>query len=378
MLLTLLDFSAAFDTIDYEILYNRLKSNYGVSNDALSWVQSYFGGRTQSVCINGSLSEPMALEYGMPQGSLFGPFSFPKYSAPIGRIAEKHGVSYHLYADDTQLYVMCDPDDVDAAKAQLESCITDLRDWVAKNKLKLNDTKTEFLLISSRYSHCKPDISSIQIGNSNIPAASSARNIGCVMDSHFTMADHITSVCKASYIQLRAIAQIRKYLTKEAAITLVHSFVTSRLDNLNALLTGLPDCLLRKLQCIQNHAAKLVTKHKKHDHVTPLLKELHWLPIQQRVEYKVLLLTHKCLNDKAPQYLSSLLTPYRPARTLRSANLHLLVEKQPRLKTYGERAFSVIAPRLWNQLPVHVRTIECTETFKAQIKTILFRRAFNE
>ena len=125
--------------------------------------------------------------------------------------------------------------------------------------------------------------------------------------------------------------------------------VTSKLDTLNALLYGLPDTLIKRLQLIQNHAAKLLTRKKTYDHVTPHLIGLHWLPVETRIRYKILLLAYKCLHGQAPKYLSGLLqvnVPPEDAAETRSSSELRLVEKRSRLKWYGDRAFSVVAPRL--------------------------------
>ena len=323
--------------------------------------------------IAGAHSHKQDLPFGMPQGSLFGPFSYPKYAAPISRIAEKYGIHYHQYADDTQLYVECTDSNVDRQRAKLEQCIEEIREWSTSNKLRLNDSKTEFLVVGSRYAKKKPDIDSLSVGEENVPAVTSARNIGVQMDCHLTLESHVNNVCKASYAQLRGIALIRKHLTQDAAATLVNSLITSRLDSMNSLLIGLPDILISKLQRIQNHAAKVVAKKNKHDHVTPILQALHWLPVESRIEYKVLLITHKCLQGKAPEYLSSRLHKYKPGR---SGDMHLLVQPRSSQKSYGDRAFSVMAPRLWNKLPLGLRMCDSLDTFKKDLKTFLFRRCF--
>ena len=203
-----------------------------------------------------------------------------------------------------------------------------------------------------------------------------ARNIGVTMDSKLDMTDHVKSICRAAYVQLRQIAQIRRYLTQEATTTLMLSLVMSKLDSLNALLYGLPDHLIHKLQLLQNQAAKIIFKKKKSDHVTPILIQLHWLPVKYRIQYKLLLLTFKCIQGKAPQYLTSLIELYTPPHALRSGNTVLLKEKKGRLKYYGDRAFSVAAPHLWNNLPQELRHCDTTESFKKELKTFFFRQAF--
>ena len=376
VLVTLLDYSAAFDTIDHNILFQRLQNSYGVTGEALKWVESYFSNRHQAVLIEGVISEQKDLPFGMPQGSIFGPFSYPKYSHPIAHIAEKHRVECHQYADDTQLYVVCDLNNARECQEQMEKCIEEIRAWSTCNKLKLNDGKTEFLVVSSKYARTTPGVTNICVGNDTVTAVSTARNIGAQMDNHLTMVDHVNGVCKSAYVHLRNIAHIRRYLTQDVTATLIHSLVTSRLDNLNSLLYGLPDTVITKLQRIQNHAAKVIVRKKKSDHVTPILQSLHWLPVPYRIEFKVLLITHKCLNGKAPQYLTSRLHRYKPGRTLRSGDQYLLSAPRANMRTYGDRAFSVMAPKLWNSLPLDLRKCDCLESFKTQLKTYLFRKAF--
>ena len=238
----------------------------------------------------------------------------------------------------------------------MEACLDEIRTWMAVNLLKLNETKTEYILIGSKFN--MPDLTSINtitIGNDIINAVDSVRNIGAVIDGRLTMIPHLNNIIKTCYQHLRSIGQIRKYLTTAATISLIHAFITSKLDNLNSLLYGLLDVQIEKLQLIQNQAARLIFQKKKYDSVSPLLLQLHWLPVKFRLDYKILLLTFKCLHNLAPVYLSELLESYIPARTLRSAEKYLLKEPAFRTETYGKRAFSNIAPRLWNNLPLHVK-----------------------
>ena len=140
---------------------------------------------------------------------------------------------------------------------------------------------------------------------------------------------------------------IRKYLSATTTELMVHMFVSSKLDYCNALLYyGLPAYTIKKLQHVQNAAARLVTLTTKHDHITPVLFNLHWLPVNQRIIFKILLITYKVLNNLAPSYICDLLTSYTPSRQLRSSSKHLLVSPSYNLKTYGARSFSVAAPIL--------------------------------
>ena len=158
---------------------------------------------------------------------------------------------------------------------------------------------------------------------------------------------------------------------------MIHTYVTSRLDNGNCLLYGISDHLLTKLQRVQNAAARLITKTKKHDLITALLIDLHWLPIKQRIEYKLLLLTFRSLHGLAVSYITYLLIRYEPTRALRSADAHLLEVPRCRLRTQGEKAFTIAAPRLWNNLPLAMHATDSLSSFKKQLKTFLFKTAFS-
>ena len=377
--LAMLDLSAAFDTVSHDILLRRLEEDSGVQGAALLWMQSYFEGRSQAVIINDITSVHLPLSTGMPQGSCIGPNEFPPYTAPVFAIAERHGVQMHVYADDTQLYIPFAVEDYKDAIARLEGCIADIRIWLAANHLKLNDDKTEFIIFG--HSNLTKKISgskSIVIGDATISASATVRNIGAVLDDQLSMKEHIKYIARSCYMYLRMLGQIRQNLTEDSAATLVHAFISSKLDCMNSLLVGIPEYVVKKLQLIQNNAARIVLRKNKYDHVTPLLKKLHWLPIASRIQYKICLQTYKALHGQAPPYISSLITRYEPTRSLRSAGRCLLQIKVPCLHRTGGRSFEVCAPQMWNSLPVDLRTCDTLESFKAGLKTHLFRKAYGE
>ena len=378
VMLVLLDLSAAFDTIDHDILLNRFEKTLGLTGSVLSWLKSYFSERYQSVNIKGKSSEKHPLKTGMPQGSVFGPFGFPHYSGPLGAICRRHRIQYHLYADDTQLYISFTPSDCPTATSRLEACISEIRDWMKNNFLKLNDSKTEFLTFGSRHQLAKVPTLSINIGDTTVPAASSARNIGAIFDCHLSMDKQISSISQSCYLHLRNISQIRHYLSPEHTERLVCAFISSKIDHLNCLLYGLPKYKIHRLQLIQNNAARLISRTRRCESITPILISLHWLPVESRIEYKILLLTFKALNGLAPNYLSDLFISYKPPRNLRSGNMNLLKETKPCTVRFGERAFAHCAPKLWNMLPNDMRTCGTLEIFKKRLKTYLFKRTFDK
>ena len=284
----------------------------------------------------------------------------------------KHGSQSHVYSDDTQGYIGFKPTDVTSVLQKLGLCIDEIRSWMTAFKLKINDEKTEFMVISSKHMEKTVENLTLHVGSTEVSKSKSVRNLGVMMDCVMNMDAHITSVCKSAYFQLRNIGAIRQYLTKDVAAQLIHSFVSSRLDYCNSLLYGISTKSLNRLKKVQNTAARILSLSGKYNHVTPLFKELHWLPIDLRIAFKILLLTYKSVNGLGPSYLCDILQPYRPARSLRSSSYGLLVIPRARTSTYGDRAFSIAAPRLWNDLPEDIRNADCLSSFKCLLKTHLF------
>ena len=347
----------------------------------LSWFQSYLQNRDQRIIINNTISNSHKLKYGVPQGSCAGPVIFLGYLSSLYDIIEKHLPSVQVggYADDHQLYLSYKPGDTTSesnAIAKLSACIADVRTWMLSHKLKINDTKTEFMILGTPQQLSKVSIESIAVGNSLITPVKSLKNLGVVFDSHLSMSEHVNQVCQKGYYQLRKIRQIRKYLDKQATEKLVHAFVTSNIDYCNSLLFGTNISVIDKLQKLQNAAARVILGARKYDHITPLLKELHWLPVSYRISFKIALLTYKCLNDRAPNYLSDLIKENKPGRKLRSSDKLRL--KIPLCRTkIGSRAFTSAAPQIWNPIPESIKR-QNIENFKKQLKTHYFKQAFKD
>ena len=251
---------------------------------------------------------------------------------------------------------------------------------MTKHKLKLNDDKTEALLIHSSKSfavHTK--LSSIRVGNSDVSFSTTARNLGFMISDDMSLDCHISLTCRSAYAALRQISSIRHYLTVDVTKTLVSAFVLSRLDYGNALLANCPKNLLDKLRKVQNSAARLIICSRKRDHITPLLHTLHWLPVEARIQYKLSVLCHNFFSHASPVYISDLLSVYSPSRQLRSsADTRMLSVPKVRTRKFGERAFSYAAPMMWNSLPVQIRNIDSTPSFKRSLKTHLFRQHYQQ
>jgi len=376
-ILVMLDLSAAFDTIDHKKLLLRLKQTFGFADNPLQWVASYLTDRYQTVSIEDKLSEPVLMTFGVPQGSVLGPKFYTMYTKPVGSICRNHGLNHHFYADDSQLYLSFKPAEQTSKTAtitQIEQCLNDIISWMNSNMLKLNADKTEVICFSNQKHSRHIENLELKIGESSIRPSSHVRNLGATLDSNMQMDKHVNLVTQTCYRQIRHISHIRQYLTKSATRTLVNSLVTSRLDYCNSLLYGVQKSITSKLQNVQNAAARLITKTSRFEHVTPILKDLHWLQIQDRIKYKILIQTFKGLHGQSPVYIRDLLEVYVPNRTLRSASAATtLVPQQGRLVTCGDRCFRVAAARLWNSLPENLRKETALNSFKRALKTHLFK-----
>ena len=175
---------------------------------------------------------------------------------------------------------------------------------------------------------------------------------------------------------LRNIKRIRQHLNSKAAQQVVHAFVTSRIDMYNSTLFGLPNVQIQRIQKVLNAAARMITRQRLSDHITPTLQQLHWLPVKQRIVFKILTLTFKVLSGECPAYLSDLVNLQQARRTgLRSGDYKKLFERRCR-RQWGDRSFAAAAPRLWNTLPLAVKESQSLDTFKKNLKSHLFERSF--
>ncbi len=201
-----------------------------------------------------------------------------------------------------------------------------------------------------------------------------SQNLGVILDSDLSFENHISNITKTAFFHLRNISKLRNMLSVSDAEKLVHAFRTSRLDYCNALIGGCPASSINKLQIVHNAAARVLTRSRKYDHITPILQSLHW--IKFHISYNILLLTYKALNGLAPAYLTNLLSRYNPTRSLRAQNSGLLVVPRIAKSTKGGRTFSYLAPKLWNSLPDNIRGSDTLSLFKSRLKTHLFIQAF--
>ena len=235
----MIDFSSAFDTIDNSILVHRLHTYFGFTDTVLQWFSSYLTDRTHYYSLCNHCSDFAPVHSGVPQGSVLGPMLFTISFKPLSAIIDSHSIIHHSFSDDLQLQMSAPPDRISELLHPMQSCISDVKAWATANMLKLNDSKTELMLVTSkRYKHPHNLPTSITMGNAQIPFKQSVKNLGFTLDCHLTMNAHVSNIARKCYFELRRLASIRRFLTSTATATLVSAFLLSRIDYCHSLLIG--------------------------------------------------------------------------------------------------------------------------------------------
>ena len=262
---------------------------------------------------------------------------------------------------------------------KLEACLSDIQVWFSVNKLTCNSNKTKYIFFQPQSrSRCPSSSFSISFGGSVICLVDTALNLGVIRDKHLKMKSHISNVCKVASFALSRIGALYSYLDKSSIERLVHAFISCRLDYCNALIYGMPDSKLNRLQIIQNMAVRMIVGAKRSEHITHILKKLHWLTVKARIDYKILLITFKTICGYSSKYLYDLIQLCQYSYNLRSSSSpNLLLHPSTRSIHYGNRTFSYAAPRLWNSLPNYIRNSNSVGTYKIDIKTHLFEMYYN-
>ena len=238
----------------------------------------------------------------------------------------------------------------------MNECHSDFDKWMSINRLKLNKVKTELLYLFWKYNP-QQSLSPLRFGTDVIKPSSNARNIGDIFNTTImSMLPHANNVCKSAFYHRRTITRIRKYLSMQTTDILIHAFLTSKLDHWNSLPYNVPKNVIKQLQLVQHAAGRQITCARKCDYITPILFDLHWLPVSEQINFKILLLSFKALHQQSPTYIQDLITHYLLSRSLQSSFMLSLNPVSFNLKTYGSRAFAVSAPELWNKLPDDIRS----------------------
>ena len=368
-----LDISAAFDTINHPNMLHILEVYFHISGIALSWFQSYLSERKQFVKISCSSSTPVSLRFGVPQGSVLGPILFSLYTSPISEIIQKHDVLYHQFADDITLFTGASYLDPHPSLTKISECITELNLWFSNNHLMLNPNKSEVMFVGSPILLSKSNLpTEVIFDGTTLSVTSKLKILGVTLDSRLNFTHFVSQIIQSSNFHLHAIRQARKFLPSDTAVALIISLVLSRIDYCNSLLCRLPNCLISKLQSLQNRAAKTALQADYYSSSHTCLDRLHWLPVVLRAQFKLLWLTANILYFNQPAYLYDRLSIRQTPESLRSSNSGLCLHQPVSSKPFLHRSFSHIAPHLWNSLPLNVRLSPSLKIFRKRLKTHLY------
>ena len=389
VIVVLLDLSAAFDTIDHKILLEKLLKDYGITGSALQWMKSYLEERYFCVKIDDTQSSFLELLFGVPQGSLLGPILFILYIKALQKIAAKHGLDIQLYADDSQLYISFHPNratQFSDVRDRTNRCLAEIKAWMVSNFMKLNESKTELMVIGKSHVLKKCELCvSLQFGSTTILPTEckgdSWKSLGVKFDETLSMERQINSVKKKCSWTMMNLRTIGRYLDENIKLMMVKQLVISKLDYCNSLYMNLPKTRLNKLKSILNGAVRFIYNiNDRTTDLVPYYKKSHILPIDQRIFFKICLLTHKTVHGTAPCYLKELVemdlelnASTNTRSKIEGDHLRLKIPRTANTKVDARR-FSNYAPVAWNSLPLTIRCITDTDCFKRMLKNHLYNQ----
>ena len=367
-LVILLDLSAAFDTVDQEKLMTILENEIHIKGTALAWFRSFLFGRKQKVLIGNTFSSVLMTLFGVPQGSVLGPVLFNIYIRNLPNYIQSFGFLTSSYADDTNARLKFSLEFQYYNIAQrIPDLLSKVTSWMTQHFLKLNPSKTELILFSPKGSQ---KINGVFLNdNSCLRFQSTVELLGVSLDESLTLESHVNGIVSSCYYHLRNVGKMKCHLTKADLLSLVHSVVSSKLDYCNVILFGINKDVMNRLQKVQNAAARLIYKLPKHSSVSQIIRELHWLRIDERIVYKILVIVFKHFCCISPDNLHKIL------QIDNAETRHLKLEHFTTRN--GRRSFSYVAPRFWNKLPLALRTLTDIVVFKKQLKFNIFNNIGN-
>ena len=369
----MLDLSAAFDTVDHQKLLSILKNELGIDGNAWKWFASFLSGRCQRVRIGDQESFEIIVKFGVPQGSVLGPVLFNLYIRSLYSSVEKLKFLIQGYADDHQVYKSFKPtDQYSMLVDEVPACFIEISRWMDYHYLQLNPGKTEIIVFGNQSVLSKMTIKGTFLNNNICVRFSPViKSLGFYLDESLSLRSQLNHLKSTCFLKLRSLSRIRKFLNTKQMTMLVQAVILSSLDYCNSLYSGCSQSIMNQLQVIQNRACRLIFGLKKRDDVIDKMMSLHWLKVNERIVFKILLLVYKCVNGTAPSYLIELLS-FNNTSSTRMSSLHISLHEPSH-----PRAFQTLAPKLWHQLPATVKSCSSIELFKTALKTHLFKKSYN-
>ena len=374
----LIDLSAAFDTVDHRKLLNILFHELKITGTALKWFKSFLCHRSQSVLTGSCYSETFELTCGVPQGSVLGPILFNLYVNSLSNIFVVNGFNTLSYADDNSGYqVFSLSSESYIFNDLIPNFIDQIKSWMQNFFLKINEDKTQIIVFSRPTLGANFQETQVTLNNGEeILITDKIKYLGFHFDRFLSFTSHVNKIVSHCYQLLNTVRQLRKYLTQTEVETLVHSIITSRVDYCNSLFFGAQktNCIM-KLQRLQNSASKIVLRKGRLQGCPSgeRLNILHWLTVEKRIVFKVLVIIYGCFIGTAPVLVSSLLQRKFPSSTI-DDDFNCDFDDRLYYPVYsiGRRAFIFYAPRMWNALPIDIRSSVNKDIFKNKLKTYLW------
>ena len=364
--LILLDLSKAFDSINHQRLLKKLTS-VGASPATVKWFESYLSHRTQTLRIGSTLSDPLTISHGVPQGAILSPLLFCIYTNDLPNTPLTCEIE--SYVDDSKILRSFHTPESETAMLEIEEDLHRVAIWCCENHLLINPEKTKFLLLGTRQLMNRlPAQPSLSFLGKTLTPVSSAKDLGLTLDSHLSYDDHISKLASSCLSKLMQINRVRQSFDQTTLLKIMSTLVFSKMFYCSTVWSNTTNKNITKLQLLQNFACKIVTGTRKYDHVSPLLRQLNWKPVQQCLDHRDLVLTYKCVKNLAPEYLCKKFQKSPHDRATRNRDLFQI----PRFKTStGQRTFSYRAVKLWNNLDKDVKDSKSLNSFKKALKALL-------
>lgn len=372
-ILTLFDFSKAFDCVYHPLLLIKLKEG-GCSDGCVNWVKSYLSDRKQLVKAGDLESNWKPVVRGVPQGSVLGPLLFSLYINSVTNIIQHS--HFHLYADDLQIYYHFKPQDIEHSTALINRDIECITTWAQKHGLKLNETKTQTIIIGQPRLASQINFTTIpklKLNNHELEYCDKVKNLGLTINKSLTWNETVTTTCNRIFASIHSLKRFALFLPFNVKVMLVKTLVLPHFNYCDVVINDMTVELSDRLQRAQNYCIRFIFNLRRYDHVTPYFHQLGLMKLNNLREYHTLSLLHAIIKSKSPEYLSEvfkLMSEINSYATRRGNSL--LTIPRHRTATFN-KSFTVTACRLWNSLPDSIKCIEGRARFGAGVKDWLLR-----
>lgn len=368
--LVLIDFSNAFNMVNHDILLTALQY-YKFSSTVLYWFSSYLQGRQQAVRVDRTFSDWCNLTNGVPQGGILSPLLFSLY---INFLTFSLDCSYHLYADDLQIYTQANVNNINDAVRIVNANLMNVSNWSHRYGITVNPSKCQAIIIGSSRQLAMLDYSSISpvtFEGSTVPFSSCVKDLGLHVDSTLSWTVHVNEICRSVFARLRTLNRLRNFLPIKVKITLIQALILPIVDYADVCCTDINEEHLNKLERLINYAIRFIFCLRKFDHISSYRRQLKWLPIRERRQVRLLSTLFSILSQHStPGYLKQKFQYLYDSheRHLRSSNSLALTIPLHR-SSFMSNSFAIHATRLWNTLPDVLRKACSQQSFKTSVKS---------